>query len=248
MTVRWLRTAMVAVVGAGVLLGACAPAPTAPLVAGAARETVAVLPATSAERDTPPALHATSIERVARRMTVRVRSRGCRQLGTASAVAIAPRLLVTNRHVVEGAQSLELNYWDGTSATADLLAVAVADDLALVRVSIRLPAVARPAAADPAEGADVLIVGYPNGREQTVQRGTVVEYARLRTPADASPVMRLSAEIVPGNSGGAVVDRTGALVGVVFGVETETGYGLAVPASAVDDLRPGDGALPPTMC
>ncbi len=234
--------------GAAVVLSACAPAPHDRVVAEVAQETVAVLRASSGARDEPPALRATSIERVARQVTVRVRSRGCGRLGTASAVAIAPRLLVTNRHVVEGAQSIELNYWDGTSATADLRAVAVADDLALVRVSIRLPAIARLASADPAARAKVLIVGYPNGGEQTVEHGTIVEYARLRTPPDASPVMRLAAEIVPGNSGGAVIDASGALVGVVFGVETETGYGLAVPVSAVEDLRSGGGTAAAATC
>jgi S1-C subfamily serine protease len=143
---------------------------------------------------------------------------------------------VTNRHVVAGVDDLELNYWDGTSARAQLDALAVADDLALVKVSLRLPAVARLTAADPDAGAAVLVVGYPSGGEQAVERGEVVEYARLREPEDASPVMRMTADIVPGNSGGAVVDRRGELVGIVFGVETETGYGLAIPASAVRAL------------
>lgn len=242
------RTLWCTLAVAVVLVGACAPAPADRATAGPADETIAVLPATSADQATAPSLHATSVERVARYVTVRVRARGCGRLGTASAVAIGPRLLVTNRHVVQGAEALELNYWDGTSATADLEAVAVADDLALVRVSARLPTVARMASADPAERSKVLIVGYPNGGEQTITRGSVVEYARLRSPAGASPVMRLSAAIVPGNSGGAVVDRTGALVGVVFGVETETGFGLAIPVSAVDELRTSGGQLTSAAC
>ncbi|MBW3604075.1 MAG: serine protease [Actinobacteria bacterium] len=248
MTVASGRAVRCVLAAVAMLLAACAPAPADRVVAGPADEAVAVLPATSSQRADAPSLHATSVERVARQATVRIRTRGCGRLGTASAVAIGPRLLVTNRHVVQGADTLELNYWDGTGATADLRAVAVADDLALVRVSIRLPTVARLADADPADGEKVIIVGYPNGGEQTITRGSVVEYARLRSPADASPVMRMSASIVPGNSGGAVLDRTGALAGIVFGVETETGYGLAIPASAVDDLRDSGGRTPPAGC
>jgi S1-C subfamily serine protease len=229
------------------LLISCAPVPSQPPVASGTSDAVEVLSAT-AEAPPPPALRGSSIERAAQRQTVRVRARGCGRLGTASAVAVAPRLLVTNRHVVADAEELELNYWDGTSARARLEALSVADDLALVKVSLRLPAVARVAASDPSEHEEILVVGYPNGGEQTVERGEVVEYARLREPRDASPVMRVTADIVPGNSGGAVVNRAGDLVGVVFGVETETGFGLAIPASAVQALLDDGGAAPAGGC
>lgn len=243
-----VRGAVRAMVLLTVLTAGCAPVPSAPPAAAAPDETVEVLPAAAEAPVAPPALRGNSIERVARQVTVRVRARGCGRLGTASAVAVAPRLLVTNRHVVEGADELELNYWDGTSARAKLNALAVSDDLALVKVSLRLPAVARLAPDDPAEDTSVLVVGYPNGGEQRVERGDVVEYARLREPSDASAVMRLTADIVPGNSGGAVVDRRGDLVGVVFGVETETGYGLAIPASAVQALLAAGGTPPAPGC
>lgn len=226
------------------LLAGCVDGPAEPIAAAAPRPSVAPSSAPVSSPTSAPELRASSVARVSRQLTVRVRARVCGRLGTASGVALAPRLLVTNRHVVERADTIELNYWDGTSATADVLAVAVADDLALVRVSVRLPAVARLADRDARDGADVRVAGFPNGGRQTVGRGEVVEYARLRAPVDASPVMRLTAAVVPGNSGGAVVDERGDLVGVVFGVETETGYGLAIPASAIDELLSGGGAAP----
>jgi serine protease Do len=111
-------------------------------------------------------------------------------------------------------------------------------------VAVRLPAAARLAGRDAPDGTRVVVAGFPNGGRQTVGSGEVVEYARLRSPVDASPVMRLTAPVVPGNSGGAVLDERGELVGVVFGVETETGYGLAIPASAVDELLSGGGRAP----
>lgn len=240
------RRVMVTVIVALAAVGGCVPAPpSSPLTVEPPAQAHPVVAVAARAEAVAPALRAASVERVARQLTVRVRSRGCGRLGTASAVAVGPRLLVTNRHVVDGAETIELNYWDGTSARADLTAVAVADDLALVRVSIRLPAVAHLADTDPHDGTNVSVVGYPNGGAQTIERGEVIEYARLRKPTDASPVMRLSAPIAPGNSGGAVVNAAGDVVGVVFGVETETDYGLAIPVSAVRDLL-ADGGSPPT--
>lgn len=237
------RALLGALVTALLLVG-CVEAPAEETAAPPPTPSAAPSAVPAAAPTTAPELQASSVTRVSRQLTVRVRSRGCGRLGTASGVALGPRLLVTNRHVVQGADAIELNYWDGTSATADVLAVAVADDLALVRVSARLPAVARLAERDALDGARVVVTGFPNGGRQTVGSGEVVEYARLRSSVDASPVMRLTAPVVPGNSGGAVVDERGELVGVVFGVETETGYGLAIPASAIDELLSGGGRAP----
>jgi S1-C subfamily serine protease len=230
---RGVRRLLIAMV----VLAGCVPTPAATRASTAHVDAHDAIPSSAiAVADDTPAVRAGSIERTARRMTVRVRSRGCGRVGTASAVAVGRRLLVTNRHVIAGADSIELNYWDGTSARARLETVAVADDLALVKVSLRLPAVARLGATDAPEGVSVMVVGYPNGGQQHVARGKLVEYAPLEQHPDASAVMRLSSPIAPGNSGGPVVDASGAVVGVVFGIETATGSGLAVPASAVRRL------------
>lgn len=249
------RVVAASLVAAAVIAG-CAPLPTSrpaaapspPQREARTERSVAAGGAPVAAPVSTVALRGDSVERVARQATVRVRSRSCGRIGTASGVAVGPRLLVTNRHVVEGSAELELNFWDGTSARARMTALAVADDLALAEVSVRLPTVARLADPDAAARAEVLVVGYPEGGRQTITRGKVVEYARLRAPVDASPVMRMSADIAPGNSGGAVVDRAGALVGVVFGIETETGYGLAVPASAITALIADGGTDAAPTC
>jgi len=230
------------------VLAGCVPTPATTRAGTAHVEARDAIPssAVALANDTPE-VRAGSVERTARHLTVRVRSRGCGRVGTASAVAVGRRLLVTNRHVIAGADSIELNYWDGTSASARLETVAIADDLALVKVSLRLPAVARLTATDAPEGASVLVVGYPNGGQQHVARGKLVEYAPLEQHPDASAVMRLSTPIAPGNSGGPVLDASGAVVGVVFGIETATGNGLAVPASAVRRLveHRGEGGTAP---
>lgn len=223
-------------IGLALLIAGCVPAPTTADVSGGHTDARAVAPSAVALAADVPEVRAESIERAARRITVRVRSRGCGRVGTASAVAVGRRLLVTNRHVVAGADSIELNYWDGTSARARLDTVAVADDLALVEVSLRLPAVARLAANDASEGSSMLVIGFPNGGEQKLVRGKLIEYAPLERHPDASVVMRLSTPVAPGNSGGPVLDRSGTVVGVIFGIETATGHGLAVPSSAVRQL------------
>lgn len=193
-----------------------------------------------------PTVRAASIERVIRHLTVRVRAVGCHRTGTASGVAVGPHTLITNQHVVADAAAVELNHWDGSSARARVVAIAAVDDLAVVHVDGQLPAVGRLAETDPAAGTDVLAAGYPHGGVQTVERGRIIEYAPLATSPDASAVMRLSTPIVEGNSGGPVVDVTGAVVGVVFGIETATGYGVAVPASALRRLLAAGSSPPAT--
>lgn len=246
------RALIAAATVVALLLAGCVPAPPTAETGDAA---VARTTASGHEDDTPstvpvdtvtPAVRAASPQRLGQRATVRVRSLGCGRIGTASAVAVGRRALVTNRHVVEGVERIELNFWDGTSATARPTTVAVADDLALVRVSRRLPTVAAVAEEDAHPGSRVVVVGFPNGGRQRVAQGDVVEYAALERHPDASPVMRLSVPIAPGDSGGPVVNASGMVVGVVFGIETATGQGLAVPASAVRDLLAHDDTDTPS--
>jgi S1-C subfamily serine protease len=78
---------------------------------------------------------------------MRVRNRGCDSVATGSGFAVGPRRLVTNRHVVEGAEELQLDTWDGRSVS-----VAVLHDLALIQTLEPMPRVARLAAQDPEPG------------------------------------------------------------------------------------------------
>lgn len=239
----------------GVLLaGGCAPpapavrvAPGTPDPAFSAPDSRALADFAPLSRQAGSALRAT--ERIGRRMTVRVRAVGCESLGTGSGFLLDETLLVTNRHVVEDAMVLELNTWDGQSVEAVLTAVAYADDLALVRIAESLPSVGRLATSDADPGERVTVVGYPHGGPLLETTGTLLEYAPLQGEDAASPVMRLSATIQPGNSGGPVLADDGSVVGVVFGVEPSTGNGLAIPASAVRELLQRGGAPPePASC
>ena len=198
---------------------------------------------------TPPMAGSRAAERIGRRIVVRMRSVGCGGLGTASGFVLDETLLVTNRHVVEDAVVLELNTWDGKSVNAVLTAVAYADDLAVVRVAEPLPVSGRLAATDASAGERVTVVGYPHGGPLLESTGELIEYAPLEGRQAASEVMRLSAIVQPGNSGGPVLAADGSVVGVVFGTEPATGNGLAIPASAVrrmlEESRP---PAAPTTC
>src|SRR3712207_2188347 len=69
---------------------------------------------------------ADSVRRQAQRMTFRVRTISCASVSTGSAFAIDEHTLITNRHVLEGAATLELNAWEGSSSTADVQATKMA--------------------------------------------------------------------------------------------------------------------------
>lgn len=201
-------------------------------------EPPAVAPSVTVNATMPAAtdgVRAVSVERRAREMTVRIRASGCGALGTGSGFAIGDGVIVTNRHVLEDATRVSLNTWDGGSMEASVLGADFTDDLALVRIDGELPSAGRLAAADPEPGSAVTVVGYPLGGQQTLMSGEVVDYARLDS-LDGPRVVRLSAEIWPGSSGGPVLDERGEVVGVVFAIERATDYALAVPVSHVREV------------
>jgi S1-C subfamily serine protease len=213
-------------------------------------EAPAVTPDAPAARDigrvTIPVLSRDRFERRAETITLRVRNLSCAGLGTGSGFAIDRSTLITNRHVVAGASRLEVNTHDGQRLEVTAAEVGVLGDVALVSVDGRLPVVAD-LGGRAAAGAAVAAVGYPEGGPFTVSRGLVID----RIPGDRlafdGPVLRISADVRPGNSGGPLLDRRGRVAGVVFAIENATGLGLAMPMSTVNGLleRGGTTSVPP---
>jgi S1-C subfamily serine protease len=189
-----------------------------------------------------------SAERRARRLTVRVRSMTCLGVGTGSGFALDEHTLITNRHVVVGSDRLEVSTWDGRTFSATSASVGTVGDIAIVKVSGRLPQPARygPRAR---RGDPVTVVGYPLGGRLTLRRGTVVdrdEGFRFRIPGE---VLRMTTFVKPGNSGGPVLDDQGRVVGVVFAIELATDWALAIPVESVQRLiRSGRLERAPTSC
>lgn len=172
-------------------------------------------------------------DRAIRRATLRVRTRTCFGVGSGSGFAVAPDLLVTNRHVVENADLLQVSTWDGQSHDVEISGIALNEDLAIVAVRGQLP-VSLELHRAPADGDEVVAVGYPLGGELTFSTGRVIGMVDQAFFGDRTPSIRLSNKILPGNSGGPLVDTEGRVVGVVFAMETDTGNGLAIPIDALE--------------
>lgn len=174
-----------------------------------------------------------SQERMISRATLRIRARTCFGVATGSGFAITDELLVTNRHVVEGADALQVSTWDGQSLDVAVSGIALTDDLALALVRGSLP-VTLELHEPPSRGDAVVAVGYPGGRELRFTHGRVLGEMPIDLFGRAAPAIRMSNEIRPGNSGGPLLDDAGRVVGVVFAIDRQSGNGLAVPIDALE--------------
>ncbi len=195
-----------------------------------------------------PRLAKDSAERRANRLTVRVRNVSCLGVGVGSGFAIARDVLITNRHVLAGAESVEVSTWDGRTLSARTAEVGVLGDLGVAYVEGSLPQVGKYGTA-PKAGDAVTVVGYPGGEELTLSPGTVIDLrAGGRYGIPGGRIMRLTSRVIPGNSGGPVLDRSGKIAGVVYAYELATGFGLAIPVDTVRRLVREGGYEPVPPC
>ena len=131
-------------------------------------------------------------------------------------------IIVTNNHVVEGANEIEITFNDGRHRrplVGTVIGTAAERDLAVVRVAARDLVPIRIARSSSLRlGDDVIAIGYPLGLSgPTVTSGIVSGLNRTVEPGDGprlEGLLQTDAAINPGNSGGALVDRAGRLVGI----------------------------------
>lgn len=168
-------------------------------------------------------------ERDAEAATVRIRNLGCAALSTGSGFVVGERELVTNAHVVAGAETLEITTWDGHTFEAAVEGATLASDLARVRVDADLPPAARLASSDPVPGDLLRVYGYPGGGALDVETGQLVSYAEV----DGRRSFVMSNKVRPGNSGGPVFGAGGEVVGVVRALLVDQDQGVAIPAGEV---------------
>ena len=174
-----------------------------------------------------------SAGRRAREVTLRVRNTNCTGLGLGSGVSLGDGTVVTNHHVVDGADSLELTTWDGRDVTATVASATYVNDIAIIRTDAgELPAPDR-RESRLGHGDRVHVVGYPEGGELKISDGSVVDYIAGALYGEAGSVLRATAVVKQGNSGGPVLDDRGRLVGIVFAIEVATDYALIIP---IEDL------------
>ncbi len=159
-------------------------------------------------------------------------------LGSGSGVVIDVGILVTNAHVAGRGRRVVASFSDGSRADAAVAGVDRLSDLAVLRTGDALPAPAVLGDADTLQvGQLVVAIGNPMGLGGSVTAGVVSGLGRSlpsRSGTHTSiieDVIQTDAALNPGNSGGALVDATGRVVGVNTAV-AGIGLGLAVPVNA----------------
>ncbi len=168
-----------------------------------------------------------------------VREREVNSLG--SGVIVDPSgVIVTNNHVVRGAQDLTVVLSDRREYDAELLLADERTDLAVLKIAAdeALPVLPYDEGADAEVGDLVLAIGNPFGVGQTVTSGIVSALARTDVGiTDYSFFIQTDAAVNPGNSGGALVDMDGELIGVNTAIFSRSGgsngIGFAVPVEMV---------------
>lgn len=150
-------------------------------------------------------------------------------------------LLVTNAHVVEGAERIEVKLADGRRFQGKLLGSDSRVDLALVRIE-GVSGLAVLPLGDSNRlrvGEFVLALGHPFGLEQTVSFGIVSRKgAPLRAAAPGFDYIQTDAAVNPGNSGGPLVSMAGEVVGINTLAARNGSIGFAIPINLVKGLLP----------
>ena len=155
--------------------------------------------------------------------------------------------IVTNNHVVDGADELMVTLNDNKEYSARIIGADATTDLALIKIDAKnLPAIQIANSDDVKVGEWVLAVGNPLGLNNTVTAGFVSAKARsMQEPGKVTSMIQTDAAINQGNSGGALVNTSGALIGINAMLASPTGsnigYGFAIPTSimnkVIDDIK-----------
>ena len=153
--------------------------------------------------------------------------------------------IVTNNHVVDGADELTVTLNDNKEYSARIIGADATTDLALIKIDAKqLPAIVIANSDNVKIGEWVLAVGNPLGLNNTVTAGIVSAKARTMGQGVQS-MIQTDAAINQGNSGGALVNTRGELIGINAMIYSQTGsnigYGFAIPTTimnkVVDDLK-----------
>ena len=172
--------------------------------------------------------------------------------------------IITNNHVVEGSRGVEVAFADGTTERGEVVGTDPTTDIAVVSVDRNDLPEAGFASGDPIVGQTAVAVGSPSGFESTVTSGIIsgtgreipAEYTGGRQAASLVDLVQTDAAISPGNSGGALADREGRVIGInaAYLPPAETGaenIGFAIPsdtaASVADQLIQNGEAVHPYL-
>ncbi|MHA6631913.1 S1C family serine protease [Pseudonocardia sichuanensis] len=231
-----MRTGLTAagLVLAGALLGGCTTA---------APERPPATEAPPATADAPPGGTPSAADVVAR-LAPSVVTVGTGE-GVGSGVVYQPDVVLTNQHVVAGATRVTIDYADGTSSDGTVLATDEVTDLAVIRTARGGLPVPEYRTELPRPGDPVLAIGSPLGFEGTVTSG-IVSALNRQIPGSATQssalvdLIQVDAAISPGNSGGALLDASGRVIGIneayIPPAAGAVSLGFAIPAATAVDI------------
>lgn len=165
------------------------------------------------------------------------------QVGTGSGVIISSDgYIVTNHHVIEGASKIEITLNSNKSYEAQVIGTDQAMDIALLKIQPeeKLPYSRFGNSDDIKIGEWVLAIGNPYNLNSTVTAGIVSAKARSLSSNSIQSFIQTDAAVNPGNSGGALVNTRGELIGINTMISSNTGsyvgYSFAVPANQVQRI------------
>lgn len=152
-------------------------------------------------------------------------------------IVSAQGLILTNHHVVEAAEEIDVALADGRSLPATIVGSDPETDLAVLKVDARnLPAITLGRSDTLGVGDVVLAIGNPFGVGQTVTQGIVSALGRNHLGINTfENFIQTDASINPGNSGGALIDTEGRLIGINSAIYSKNGgsmgIGFAIPVN-----------------
>ncbi len=165
-----------------------------------------------------------------------------RRSGGSGVILSEDGYIVTNNHVVNDATSLRVKLYDGRIFDAKIIGTDPTTDIALIKIEAeKLPTIPFGSSDDLRLGEWVLAIGSPFDLQSTITAGIVSAKARqldvIPTEFRIESFIQTDAAVNPGNSGGALVNTQGELIGINTVIKSQTGsyigYSFAVPESIV---------------
>lgn len=165
--------------------------------------------------------------------------------GVGSGIVIDGGNVITNAHIVYEASEIVIATDDGRVFPASVVGIDEISDLAIIRsigASLPVPAAKFTKSKTLDVGTDVLAIGYPFGLEKSISKGIVSGKGRIIpfTPTSwLTPLIQTDAAVNPGNSGGALVNLCGEVVGINTLASTRgQNVNFAIPVGLVEALLP----------
>ena len=180
-------------------------------------------------------------------VTITVTLRGGQAIGSGIVVDTSGDI-VTNAHVIAGAQRIEVTFSDGTTVTGTLVGSNSGADLAVIKVSVAASSLHPLTLGDSGTvqvGDNVYAIGSPFGLSGSLTEGIVSNLGQtgnVSTGSNVSGLIQTDAAINPGNSGGPLVNAQGHVIGINNSIESpvdgNVGVGFAIPINQVKQILP----------